>query len=80
MRTTIIVDSDVMTTVREYAESADDDMGATISKLARSAMHGSRPNLSLEWDDVLGIYILPRTKRKTPLTLEEVNRLRDEDE
>jgi hypothetical protein len=77
MRTTVTIDEDVLTTVEEFAESAGQDIGTTVSSVIRRSIRGARSELKLTFDEKLGIYTLPTSPRNPPLTLDRVNQLRD---
>ena len=75
MRTTLAIDDDVLAAARHLAQRERKSLGEVISALARSGLdkgtRGARPVRN-------GVPLLPSRKGGTPVTLELVNRLRDE--
>ena len=75
MRTTLAIDDDVLTAARHLAERERKTVGEVISALARQGLtqraRGTRAVRN-------GVPLLPRRKGAAPVTLEIVNRLRDE--
>jgi len=75
MRTTLAIDDDVLSAARHLAQHEQKTVGEVISSLARQALvrggRGSRTERN-------GIPLLPSKKTASPVTLELVNRLRDE--
>jgi hypothetical protein len=74
MRTTLMIDDDVMAAARGLAEREQRPVGAVISALARQALQ--RPAAPAGMRN--GVPLLPVQAAATPATLEQVNRLRDE--
>lgn len=75
MRTTLAIDDDVLAAARHLAEREHRSIGEVISALARQGLsRGTRSNKT----DRNGIPLLPSRKAAVPVTLELVNRLRDE--
>ncbi len=74
MRTTLAIDDDVLAAARHLAEREQKTIGEVISALARQALAPGRTS-RLERN---GIPLLPSGKSATPVTLELVNQLRDE--
>lgn len=73
MRTTIAIDDDVLLAAKAIARQKNSSLGEVISSLARKSLSRSQPLSSRN-----GIPLLP-TKPDGPLvTLETVNKLRDE--
>lgn len=76
MRTTLDLDTEVLIIVKEIALQQHSSAGAVVSELLRKALQpeqfssGSRN----------GIPLLPRRPNGPKVTMEMVNRLRDEDE
>jgi hypothetical protein len=74
MRTTLDVDEDVLQAAKEIAANRGTTAGRVLSDLARQALE---PTGSVEVRN--GVPLLPRLpKGSPPLTMELVNRLRDE--
>jgi hypothetical protein len=74
MRTTLTIDDDVLSAAKELAERDRKTVGEVISSLAREAM---RPD-AVPARTRSGILLLPVRPDAKPVTLELVNRLRDE--
>lgn len=74
MRTTLTIDDDVLSAAKERAELERKTVGEVISALARQAM---RPATAFARTRS-GIPLLPIRPDAKPVTLELVNRLRDE--
>ncbi len=74
MRTTLSIDDDVLGAAKEMAAREQKTVGEVISELARQAM---RPQGSFVRTRS-GIPLLPLRPDAKPVTLELVNRLRDE--
>jgi hypothetical protein len=75
VRTTVEVDDDVLQTIRKIAAERKTTVGRVLSDLVRQA-------LALDEDERVrsGVPLLPRRpKGSPPLTMEMVNRLRDEE-
>ncbi|HEV7569901.1 MAG TPA: CopG family transcriptional regulator [Thermoanaerobaculia bacterium] len=74
MRTTLDVDDDVLQAAKEIAVNRGTTAGRVLSDLARKALE---PTESVEVRN--GVPLMPRRpKGSPPLTMELVNRLRDE--
>jgi hypothetical protein len=74
MRTTLDVDDDVLQAAKEIAANRGTTAGRVLSDLARKALE---PAESVEIRN--GVPLMPRRpKGSPPLTMELVNRLRDE--
>lgn len=75
MRTTLAIDDDVLAAAKHLAERESKSIGEVISALARQGlskgMRGARPVRN-------GVPLLPTRKSGSPVTLELVNQLRDE--
>jgi hypothetical protein len=75
MRTTLAIDDDILAAAKHLAEREHRSIGEVISNLARQGLsRGTRGNKT----ERNGIPLLPSRKAATPITLELVNRLRDE--
>jgi hypothetical protein len=74
MRTTLTIDDDVLSAAKERAEQEHKTVGEVISALARQAMQPAAPFARTR----NGILLLPVRPDAKPVTLELVNRLRDE--
>jgi hypothetical protein len=74
MRTTLDIDEDVLETAKELAARRGTTAGRVLSDLARSALV-PRARTSRKHN---GVPMLPPRKRAGLVTLEAVNRLRDE--
>jgi hypothetical protein len=71
MRTTVNIDEDVLQAARKLAGNRGTTIGRVLSELARRGLEAPVRN---------GVPILPRPPRGSrKLTMEMVNRLRDED-
>jgi hypothetical protein len=73
MRTTLTIDDDVMRAARQLADSSGESIGGVISRLARAALE--RRNTGAYRN---GVKLLPVRPDAPGVTMEEVNRLRDE--
>jgi hypothetical protein len=73
MRTTLDLDQDVLLAVKGLATTQRKSAGKVLSELARQAL---RPKGGVSLHN--GIRVLPKIKGGTPVTMELVNRLRDE--
>jgi hypothetical protein len=73
LRTTLAIDDDVLAAARQLAERDERSLGEVISDLARKAL---APAHAPETRN--GIKLLPVGDHASPVTLEIVNRLRDE--
>ena len=74
MRTTLAIDEDVLSAARELASRQRKTVGEVLSDLARQAMC---PPVSPERSRS-GVPLLPVRPDARPVTLEMVNKLRDE--
>ena len=76
MRTTLDIDDELLFTVKEIARNRHATAGEVVSALLREAL---KPTSSArEYRN--GVPLLPRRPQNVPVTVELVNRLRDEDE
>lgn len=76
VRTTLTIDDDVLAAARDLAEVERRTVGQVLSDLARQALGSQATD---EGEVRNGIPLLPRTKGGTPVTMELVNRLRDDE-
>jgi hypothetical protein len=74
MRTTLAIDDDILAAARDLAAREQKSIGEVISGLARQAL---RPKTAARTARG-GVPLLPIREDATPVTLEMVNRLRDE--
>jgi hypothetical protein len=74
MRTTLSIDDDVLSAAKERAQQERKTVGEVISALARQALRPTAPFSRTR----SGIPLLPIRADGKPVTLELVNRLRDE--
>ena len=75
MRTTLAIDDDILAAAKHLAEREQKSIGEVISSLARQGLSRSTRGGRSERN---GIPLLPIRKAAVPVTLELVNRLRDE--
>lgn len=73
MRTTLAIDDDVLVAAKAIARQQRKSLGEVVSDLARRALR--RPSAPAARN---GIPLLPVSDEATVVTLETVNRLRDE--
>jgi hypothetical protein len=74
MRTTLDIDEDVLAAARELAAAGRSTAGKVLSDLARKGLTPpERPPIVRN-----GVPLLPPRPGSRPVTMEEVNRLRDE--
>jgi predicted transcriptional regulator len=73
VRTTLTLDDDVLARARQLAEATGESLGAVISDLARDSL---TRRAAAEVRN--GILLVPVRSAGTVVTLEDVNRLRDE--
>jgi hypothetical protein len=73
MRTTLTIDDDVLAAAKAIAEREKRPVGEIVSDLARRSLRGPAPAKSRN-----GIPLLPPKPGGKTVTLEIVNRLRDE--
>lgn len=74
MRTTLRIDDDVLTAARGLAEREGKSIGDVISTLARKTLEAPRMAAATR----NGVPLLPVRNKGFPVTMELVNRLRDE--
>lgn len=75
MRTTLDIDADVLQAAKEIAASAGKSTGKVLSDLARQGLVQGRPKIKVR----NGVPLLNRPAGTPPLTMRQVNELRDED-
>lgn len=74
MRTTLTIDDDILTVAKDLADRQHKTVGAVISALAREALRpAAQPARQRN-----GIPLLPATGTGSRVTLDLVNRLRDD--
>lgn len=73
MRTTLTLDDDVLARARQLADATGESLGAIISDLARDSLTRRTSGETRN-----GILLVPARSAGTVVTLEDVNRLRDE--
>jgi hypothetical protein len=78
MRTTLDVDDDVLAAVKSLADSRRTTAGKVISELARKAL-APPPGKPMKKRNGVPLFQFPREKG-TIVTLEMINKIRDEDE
>ena len=74
MRTTLAIDDDVLAAAKALAAQQNKTIGEVVSELARKALQPAKPALRYR----NGIPLLPVRKGAKPVTMELINRLRDE--
>lgn len=74
MRTTLTIDDDVLAAAKDLAEREDRSVGAVVSDLMRKALAPAPTNATRK-----GRRLLPISNPGAVVTLEIVNRLRDEE-
>lgn len=75
MRTTLAIDDDLLAAAKHLAEREHKSVGEVISALARQGLTRATRGARTERN---GVPLLPNRKSAVPVTLEMVNRLRDE--
>lgn len=75
VRTTLDIDEDVLQAAKELAASRRSTTGKVLSELARKALAPEREQAGRMRS---GVPVLPSRRTAKPVTLETVNRLRDE--
>ena len=73
MRTTLVIDDDVLTAARALAEQQQRTIGEVVSDLARQSLRCPVPQTERN-----GVPLLPVTNPQARVTLDIVNALRDE--
>jgi plasmid stability protein len=74
MRTTLAIDDDVLAAAKAQAAREHRSLGDVISALARQALQRETPTKRTR----NGVPLLPRKAGATPVTMQLVNKLRDE--
>jgi hypothetical protein len=74
MRTTLAIDDDVLAAAKGLAARQHKTLGEVISSLARKALQPKEPRGEVR----NGVPLLPLRDGASPVTLEQVNQLRDE--
>lgn len=75
MRTTLDIDSDVLAAAKELAAQRRSTTGKVISELAREALRPARDAPALR----SGVPLLPPRQGERTVSMETVNRLRDDE-
>ena len=75
MRTTVDIDEDVLEAAKELAAAARTTAGKVLSDLARKSLRPTESHPLVR----NGVPLLPPRPGSRPVTMEEVNRLRDEE-
>jgi hypothetical protein len=75
MRTTLTIDDDVLEVARDLAARQQKSIGEVISELARRSLRPTAPSSATR----NGIVLLPGREQAPPVTLELVNKLRDDE-
>lgn len=75
VRTTLAIDDDVLAAAKHLAEREQRTIGEVVSSLARQGLSRASGSSRAERN---GIPLLPNRKPASPVTLELVNQLRDE--
>lgn len=75
MRTTLAIDDDILAAAKHLAERDRKTIGEVLSLLARQGLDRASSRAKTERN---GVPLLPRRRDESPVTLELVKRLRDE--
>jgi hypothetical protein len=75
MRTTLVIDDDILAAARQIARRQKRSVGAVLTTLARQGLSSGMGEPGSERN---GIKLLPVGLRSQVVTLSQVNRLRDE--
>lgn len=75
MRTTLDLDEDVLLAAKEMAALRRTTAGKILSELARQALRPAKESPALR----NGVPLLPSTPEERPVSMEMVNRLRDQE-
>ncbi len=75
MRTTLAIDDDIFAAAKHLAEREKKTIGEIVSSLARRGLARGAPTKHTKRN---GVPLLPYRADSTPVTLELVNQLRDE--
>ena len=74
MRTTLSIDDDILMMAKSMAERQRKSIGEVLSDLARQALRRQAPPAALR----NGVRLLPMFAIPNPVTMEQINQLRDE--
>ncbi|HET8900180.1 MAG TPA: hypothetical protein VFN09_15540 [Rhodanobacteraceae bacterium] len=74
MRTTLKLDEDVLAAARALAQRQDKTLGEVVSELARKGLAPTQATPQYR----NGVRLMPVRPDATPMTLEQINALRDE--
>ena len=77
MRTTLNLDDDVLEAVKSIADAQNTTAGKVLSELARKSLAPSGRESKCRTRN--GFVLFPPRKNGKPVTMEMINRLRDED-
>jgi len=80
MRTTLDVDDDVLAAVKSLADTRKTSAGKVISELARNALLPRAGGKAAKTRNGVPLFRFPRKGKGKLVTMELINRLRDEDE
>ncbi len=80
MRTTLDIEDDVLAAVKSLADSRRTTAGKVISELARKALISPTSGAPVKARDGVPLFRFPRKGKGKLITMEMINRLRDEDE
>lgn len=80
MRTTLDIEDDVLAAVKSLADSRKSTAGKVISELARKALTPSESTSKRRYRNGVPLFRFPRKGKGTLVTMEMINRMRDEDE
>jgi hypothetical protein len=75
MRTTVDIDDDLLTAIKEQAAAEGSTIGRVLSRLVRRGLEPPPRKYKIR----NGVPVIPAEPGEPPLTLEMVNALRDED-
>lgn len=78
MRTTLAIDDDILAAARHLAEREGRSIGEVLSELARQGLARQQRPHRASGGQRNGIPLLPHRAGAAPVTLDLVNRLRDE--
>jgi hypothetical protein len=80
MRTTLDIEDDVLAAVKSLADSRHTTAGKVISELARKALTPPDNETAAKTRNGVPLFRFPRKGKGKLITMEMINRLRDEDE
>ncbi len=78
MRTTLTIDDDILLVVKAKADREKRSIGEVLSALARIALAPPSSDQTEGQNTKNGLVLLPRKENGKPVTLEIVNKLRDD--